>query len=500
MKHLKYYLLCLTAIFLTASCSSDSDSNVKTEGERLRLTMERHDSTRTSIVPAFFNLIWKTGDEMILSDGMRNKRYVVSAADNDQETVYPQPADATILVGSRGYMMYPADNFICAGIEAATKKHFIKLNIPEEQIYRPDDIPDKAMPTVGTATSFTTEYRMRHVCSILKVRIKCPATQAGMTVSNIRLDANEGEYLSGVFNCYLDVNKRQIESTVPSGIAGENGRNLSLVCPTPVPLSTTDYTEFYMCVPAGVYTSGMVLNVLGELGGVPYCTTYTLKTNMPLTRSTVYIMNLPDKEAELLPTIDIKPVIASKIHTETYGYCDRIVFDVGSQVTTGEEVQLAGSTQKIYANIKDGAIIFSTRGGGIEMPASMYHWFSELGSHVKDKPTQIIGLQYIRTTNVINMNGAFMNCEGIEKLDLSKFRTNKVKDIGDIFASCYNLHEINLRGWTLPLCPDAYFGNALFQTGKSSLFNDIKIYYTDTNVKLEFEYNSNATKTLTFIP
>ena len=492
--------LIILGIILISSCTSN-DNETTNKNNQLRIVAERVDTTRTSITPAFFDLMWKAGDELYLSDGSNNKRYVVQASDNNQESVAPQPMDAVILSGSRGYMMYPAENFICAGIEASTQKHFIKLRIPEEQIYRADDIPDKGMPTVGTATPIITEYRMRNVCSIIKIRIKCPASQAGMTISNIRLDANEGEYLNGIFNCYLDINKRTIESIVPAGdvTKGENGRNISLVCPTPVALSTTDYTEFYLCVPAGVYTSGMVLNVLGDLNGVPYCTTYTLKTDMPLARSTVYIMNLPEKEAELLPTIDIKSNIASKIHTITYGIYNKMIFDVGSQVTTGYEVQLAGSTQKIYVNVNNGAIIFSTRGGGIEMPMDMSSWFSDLGSQRNEEQTQIIGLQYVRTTNVQSMYAAFANCENIKSLDLSKFKTTMVYDISRLFESCYNLQEINLRGWDLSAVPTWYIGDALYQTGTASGISSIKIYCSSAVQSLLY-YNANATATLTFSP
>lgn len=498
MTNFKHYLFILFSV-LIFSCTSNESEN--TGNNRLKVTAERCDTTRTSIVPAYFNLIWKTGDQMILSDGMNNKRYEVTAAGNNLGSISPQAMDAVILSGTRGYMMYPADNFISAGIEASTQKHFVKLRIPEEQIYRADDIPDKGMPTIGTATPIITEYRMRNVCSIIKVRMKCTAAQAGMTVSNIRLDANEGEYLNGIFNCYLDINKRQIESIVPSGDVskGENGRNISLVCPTPVALSTTDYTEFYLCVPAGVYTSGMVLNVLGELNGVPYCTTYTLKTNMELTRSTIYIMTLPEKDAELLPTIEFKNPIATIIGTETYAYCDRMIFDVGSQVNTGGEVQVAGSTEKIYVNVKDGAIIFSTRSGGIEMSPSMWHWFNELGSHVTDKPTQIIGLQYIRTTNVIIMSEAFYNCTGIETLDLSKFRTSNVTDIGNLFFNCHNLREINLRGWNLSNVQFGNFGGALSGTGTASTISSVQIYCS-SSVQTKLENEANATATLTFSP
>jgi len=93
------------------------------------------------------------------------------------------------------------------------------------------------------------------------------------------------------------------------------------------------------------------------------------------------------------------------------------------------------------------------------------HWF-----YWFDNLTEIVGLEYLNTSNVtdmsymfdgcsklmsinlsnfdthnvINMENMFNMCQSIRSIDVSRFNTSKVTDMGAMFSECYELTEINV--------------------------------------------------------
>ena len=51
------------------------------------------------------------------------------------------------------------------------------------------------------------------------------------------------------------------------------------------------------------------------------------------------------------------------------------------------------------------------------------------------------------TSNVENMIGMFYYCIKLESLDLSGWDTSNVEDMGSMFIDCYNLKSLDLSGW-----------------------------------------------------
>ena len=61
--------------------------------------------------------------------------------------------------------------------------------------------------------------------------------------------------------------------------------------------------------------------------------------------------------------------------------------------------------------------------------------------------TTIIGIENLRTDNVINMNGMFEACSSLTSLDLSHFNTTNVTSMGLMFSGCSNLTSLNLSSF-----------------------------------------------------
>ena len=75
-------------------------------------------------------------------------------------------------------------------------------------------------------------------------------------------------------------------------------------------------------------------------------------------------------------------------------------------------------------------------------PVSTYCWFLE-----QEKLTTIEGLEYLNTSEVLNMAEMFSQCKSLTVLDLSDFDTRKVENMRSMFYWCYNLKHIELSSF-----------------------------------------------------
>ena len=75
-------------------------------------------------------------------------------------------------------------------------------------------------------------------------------------------------------------------------------------------------------------------------------------------------------------------------------------------------------------------------------PVSTCSWFDCF-----ENLTEIVGMEYLNTSEVTTMNSMFECCSKITNLDLSHFYTSKVTNMQDVFAGCESLKDINLHGF-----------------------------------------------------
>ncbi|MBR4271494.1 MAG: BspA family leucine-rich repeat surface protein [Bacteroidales bacterium] len=82
-------------------------------------------------------------------------------------------------------------------------------------------------------------------------------------------------------------------------------------------------------------------------------------------------------------------------------------------------------------------------------PKSIAYWFdnSENGTTPASTLTTIKGLEYLNTSEVTSMCGAFFRCAVFGDLDLSTFKTSKVTDMSYMFMGCTGLKQLDLSGF-----------------------------------------------------
>ena len=75
-------------------------------------------------------------------------------------------------------------------------------------------------------------------------------------------------------------------------------------------------------------------------------------------------------------------------------------------------------------------------------PASCAYWFRDCTN-----PTEINGIENLKTSNVTNMSFMFYNCSGLTSLDVSNFNTAKVTNISNMFQDCRGLTSLDVSNF-----------------------------------------------------
>ena len=98
------------------------------------------------------------------------------------------------------------------------------------------------------------------------------------------------------------------------------------------------------------------------------------------------------------------------------------------------------------------------------------------------KLKRIIGLEYLNTSEVVNMKNMFRGCKRLTSLDLRGFDTSKVTDMSKMFADCFNLAELDLSNFnTSNVTEMQYMFNECRSLTSLDLrnFNTSKVLYMD---------------------
>ena len=90
------------------------------------------------------------------------------------------------------------------------------------------------------------------------------------------------------------------------------------------------------------------------------------------------------------------------------------------------------------------SIVFNESFASCSSITSTAYWFAGL-THLET----FVGLQYLNTSNVTNMQGMFWVCEALTSLDLSGFNTLNVTNMSNMFTRCSRLRTIKVSsGWS----------------------------------------------------
>lgn len=154
MKKTVYFLLTALSIAALSSCIQEITPEEMTAGKSRTYTIELAPSTRTDIT-AEGKTVWKTGDQILLTDGTTKDTVVVAAADNGK-------AVATIeacLLGTTVYAIYPAS------AAAATPVADGKVNV----VIPTDQSGVFADANIAVAKSDDCKFQMKNATAVMKV-------------------------------------------------------------------------------------------------------------------------------------------------------------------------------------------------------------------------------------------------------------------------------------------------------------------------------------------
>ena len=104
----------------------------------------------------------------------------------------------------------------------------------------------------------------------------------------------------------------------------------------------------------------------------------------------------------------------------------------------------------------------------------------------------IQGIENLNTTKARNMELMFFNCQNLESLDLSSFKTDNVTNMREMFIQCYNLRSLDVSGFKTDNVTTV---SGMFYGCKSLTNLDVSNFKTDrvTNMSNMFCYCSSLT-------
>ena len=117
----------------------------------------------------------------------------------------------------------------------------------------------------------------------------------------------------------------------------------------------------------------------------------------------------------------------------------------GDNVYDAEDTGYNPGWQEHRANLKK---VEFDKSFAFARPMSTYSWFKYTDGIEEDDPlTEIVGLQYLNTSNVTDMGSMFYGCNGLTSLNVSNFDTSKAENMYFMFGGCKNLSAIDLSNF-----------------------------------------------------
>ena len=251
----------LSSMALMAACSEEERYGEEVT-TTLRACIEQPATTKTSLSEpssGLYKTLWTENDKIAVYAGASSTgaefSLISGAGTNNGEF------NGTIPSGSR-LAVYPYS--ICGESSGSS----IKVTLPEEQMYKPGNIPDNAYPMVAAPSESTLLFK--NLCSVLKISMT-----GSLTVNSVTFTANNSDIkVSG--DASIDAGKTALT------MADDAGSRLVLKCDG-VKLSGTA-TDFFIVVPSQTYTGGFALTIDTDKGKV----LKTIKSDVTLKRSELY--------------------------------------------------------------------------------------------------------------------------------------------------------------------------------------------------------------------
>lgn len=256
-------MVAATALFFTASCAKQEPVGSETPGEGRTFSAVIEQNLTKTTITSELKVHWQNGDLI----NINGYEYVATAKIPATKALF-SPVDGEAPRSGKYLAFFPS----------SIMKEDGSSYLPQTQAYVPG-----AFNSPMYAVSETEELSFRNLCGVLHFAIK-----GAEKVGTITVKANEN--LWGSFTISEDgsaVLRGGGDNTVKLD-CGENG----------VQLNPDNATDFYISLPAGTYSTGMEINVIGTDSTKLNVTKTTVK-NITIARNTVY-----DLEWNFEPTVN----------------------------------------------------------------------------------------------------------------------------------------------------------------------------------------------------
>lgn len=375
----KIFLLAAVAAFAVFSCTKEQnieESPVPQEEQEVIVepaetvvitakTETAETKTTLSEDSGVYHVLWAAGDQIKVNG------YVETLATEDQPAGYGPGYDKAQFTGNKPIPNNVSPRYRAIYPSSATDQHF-NFTLPAEQPYVAGGIA--AFPMY--AESDNLSFSFKNLCGIIQINLKGEKSVSSISLAD---KGSDPKPMSGRFNVVSD-------AAVP--ISGTNGT--ALICATPVALNTSDFTSFFITVPAATYGK---LQIIVEASDGTIC---TLKSKNPV-----------EVERSMITPISISnPTFKNETDQITYTTTN----------TTKPNVYAAGADASVF-------------GDGLSVV-----------SHTYDPDTKTGVITFSGTVTSIGYHAFRSNCGYIQTMTIP----NTVTSIGErAFESCSNLVSVN---------------------------------------------------------
>ena len=377
---------------LTVGCSVDPivENNTPELGNTVTLGVSLDEQSRTSLgglVGDKYQVLWAAGDKIAVN-GTASEAVA-------EQYVGQSAAEFTIANVTAPYsVIYPA--------EAIDKNG--QLNLPTFQTYAAGSFASGAAVMAGYATE--NNVAMKHLLSIVKLTI-AQGSETTAAFNAISVTALDGRAISGVFD--VDYQAAQIAPA-----AGKD-----IVTITNVPIADGK-AVVYVAIPAGEYTKGLEVEVVGSDFSTMTRTAYTATG---ITLGGGYLVNMPELTFAGKATEDIVITTAEQLQTlrETTLAADNTF---KGKIKLGCDIDMTGIvTDGVQAYLYEGAT-FDGQGYSIKnwtaYEGLFYENYGTIKNVVLDKScnfsidlssTAVLACGYIAMANLGTVSGCTNNAD-----------------------------------------------------------------------------------------
>ena len=207
--------------------------------------------TKTALLPDATTVVWRTKDEIaILSAAGEKEIFQIKTGIGSSSAQFAGPE-----LGAGPFTaIYPAS------AEVSTSENVLSFKLPAVQTYVQDSFGVGASPMVASVTDLSAPISFRNLCGLLCIKL---TAKPSFRVSKLVVKDLSGIMLWGDCLLTLDGN----EGTDAQELSIEQGTDeITLMMSSPLTLSESTPTKFYVAIPAGSFEIGFSLSIYDEMG------------------------------------------------------------------------------------------------------------------------------------------------------------------------------------------------------------------------------------------